>query len=943
MNQLRVRTEFHFGETFSPIARVVKRLKALGATAAGIVDIGTWGHVPWDTALRKEDIQPMFGVQISVVPQLDSEDRPAMWFLAGSQAGLSELYRFSSLAQRQSRRGNPRLSYEDVLMMSDQIIKFCGAVLDQPLLIEARAYVDFDPSSDLLNRKKAAMARSCGLRTVVVSDNNYTAIEDRQVYEIIGRQGRLSPQHLLSEAELRAELKEAVDFDLAKRNMSEIIERCAGIKLPKAPMIRVEGDLEALCRQGIASRGLSWEPQYELRLRRELDMIRQKDFESYFLVVADMTRYAKSKMLVGPSRGSAAGSLVCYLAGITEIDPIPTNLIFERFIDITRADLPDIDLDFTDSKRELVLKYLRDKYGKDNVTQIGTINTFQPRSALIAVAKQLRVPPWETAAVKDSIFERSSGDSRANFALLDTLEQTEPGRKLLEKFPAMKLSAHLEAHATHCGVHAGGILVCNEPIESFCTVSADGVAQIDKKDAEKLNLLKIDVLGLRTLGVLEDSGIKVDWHKLPLDDKAVFDLLNKGRFAGIFQFEGPSLQSVASQMQINTIDDIGHVTALARPGPMASGGTTSFLLRRAGKESFQTPHPAFDRFVRDTYGVVMYQEQVLRICKELGDMTWEDTTDLRKAMSKSYGKEFFDKYRDKFIIGADKQKVDRETAIKIWEMVNTMGSYVFNLAHSYSYAVMSYWTAWLKAHHPLEFAAATLRNAKDDESAIKLLREMMRENVPYEPFDPELSEANWSVKNGKLYGGLKGIKGIGESKAAKLLELRKQNGGRLPDKERATLLSAEKTFGDVFPTERRFGEYYINPAKFNFIEGTKVVRINEIRGESEFVYLGRLVGKDLRDHNEEIRVKRRNGKRQNGPTLFLDLDIEDDTGKVLTRIERFDFETMGRPIWEAAPIGSWWVVRGKRKLWGRADGGFKMIYVDRIRQLPDPFRKESNV
>jgi hypothetical protein len=268
-----------------------------------------------------------------------------------------------------------------------------------------------------------------------------------------------------------------------------------------------------------------------------------------------------------------------------------------------------------------------------------------------------------------------------------------------------------------------------------------------------------------------------------------------------------------------------------------------------------------------------------------------------------------------------------------------MGSWAFNYAHSYSYAVVSYWTAWLKAHHLLEFAAATLRNAKDDDSAIKLLRELTREGTGYVAFDPDASQINWCVRDGQLLGGFFGLKGIGESKARALIAERETNGGRLSEARRAELLALPNAFEDLFPTESRFGDYYVNPEKMGVRAGTNVVKVEEIAGEGEFVYIGKLVGKDLRDHNEEIRVKRRNGKRWGGPTLFLDLDIEDDTGKVLTRIERYDFEDIGRPIWEGAKEGTWWLVRAERKLWGRPDGGFKMVYVKKIQQLRDPKQK----
>jgi DNA polymerase III alpha subunit len=855
-----------------------------------------------------------------------------MWFLALSDSGLKELYRFASLAHRQGSRGHPRLTFADVRAMSNDIAKFAGAILDGPFLRDISAYLDLDPGMPIANRRKLAMADQLGLKLVMISDNAYAAPEDRVTYEMIGRGGKPTPQHLLSAPEMALGCGLS-NPTIALRNMEEIAERASKVKLPKAPIIRVDGDLEALARVNIPARfPAGWPAEYEQRLKYELDLIRSKDYESYFLMVADMVQYAKSQMLVGPSRGSAAGSLVCYLTRITEIDPIPVKLIFERFIDVTRKDLPDIDLDFVDVKRHLVLEYLQAKYGKANVAQIGTVSTYQPKSALIVVAKKLGIPPWETNSVKDSIFERSSGDSRANFALLDTLEQTEPGRKLLEKYPAMRLSANIEAHASHSGVHAAGILVCNEPIENYCTVTADGVAQLDKKDAEKLNLLKIDVLGLRTLGVLEDSGVSVDWYNLKFDDPEVFRVLNDHKFAGIFQFEGQALQSVCRQMTVGSLDDIGHITALARPGPMASGGTKDYLLRRAGKQDYRIP-PAMEKYVSETFGVVIYQEQVLKVCKELGDMSWPDVTKLRQAMSKSLGKEYFDQFRDKFVAGAKKNGLTEPVAVTIWEQVNTHGSWSFNLAHSYSYAVVSYWTAWLKAHHLLEFAAATLRNNKNDDRTITILREMTQEGISYVPFDPVKSEVNWCVKDGVLYGGFLGFKGIGESKARAFVEER-ANGG-LSEKSLQTLRESELMYEDLFPTKRRWGSFYTNPERHPALlrANTKVVEIKDIAGEGTFVYVGRLRGKDLRDHNEAVRVRRRDGKRFNGPTLFLDLDIEDDSGKILTRIERFEFEALGRKIWEEAKPNTWWLIKGERRLWGRPDGGFKMIYVDRIKQL----------
>lgn len=330
MIQLRLRTEYSFGQTFAPIGRVIARLKELGCKAAGIVDQGsTWGHVVWHEACIKAGIQPLLGVELVVA---DDDRLARMWFLAKNTTGLSELYQAASLAHRQpisTQRGSfPRLYRLDVLGLSENVLKFAGDVTDGPFLAEAGAIVDLNPSSKLLNTKKLRVADEQGLLLVSTSDNYFSEPGDRDVYELMSRGGlKPSPQFILPALEHQ---------DVAEM----VAEECLGLALPKAPMIRAEGSLEAVCRAGIKQRGITkkaWTKEYEERLQYELELIRSKDFESYFLIVADMCEYAKRNMLVGPSRGSAAGSLVCYTARITEIDPIPPKLYFERFLDVSRG------------------------------------------------------------------------------------------------------------------------------------------------------------------------------------------------------------------------------------------------------------------------------------------------------------------------------------------------------------------------------------------------------------------------------------------------------------------------------------------------------------------------------------------------------------------------------------------------------------------------------
>jgi len=375
-----------------------------------------------------------------------------------------------------------------------------------------------------------------------------------------------------------------------------------------------------------------WTEEYESRLTRELDMIESKAYESYFIVVAEMIDWAKQRMIVGPARGSSAGSLVCYLMGITEVDPLVHGLIFERFIDVNRDDLPDIDVDFNDQKRELVFEHLRELYGEANVARIGSVNRLKPRSVIAHVGKKLGVPHGAAFGVTNVLIEYSSGDSRYGKGLEDTLNNTQPGRDFMRRYPEADLMGELENHASHSGQHAAGIIVSNEPVTDYCTVR-NGIAHIDKKDAEKLNLLKIDALGLRTLGVIEDTGCVTaeELYALKLDDPEVLKIFDERKFSGLFQFEGAAQRRVSIQVPIDSFSKIDHVTALARPGPLGGGAANTYINRNAGQESVEYRHPSMEAYLSDTQGVVLYQEQVMRIVREIGDFSWEDTSTIRKG------------------------------------------------------------------------------------------------------------------------------------------------------------------------------------------------------------------------------------------------------------------------------------------------------------------------
>lgn len=921
MIQLRIRTEGSFGATFAPISRIIQRLKEIGCTAAGIVDQSTWLHVKFFEACKEAGIQPLLGVELVV-----SEDEfaiPKMWFLARNKEGLSELYRWSSRAhqnQLSTKRGAvPRLTQAEVGEMSDNIVRFAGDVTDGDFLASVNAVIDLNPSSRVLNMKKRAIAAEHGLQTVSTGDNAFCFPEDKEVYELISKGGlKPSPQFIL----------ETLDHQDAAK---EIADSCAGLEMPVAPMIRIEGDLLALCREGIEARVGArqievWTDEYEKRMLYELDLIKSKDFESYFLMVADLMTFAKKHMLVGPARGSSAGSLVCYLTRITEIDPIPPKLYFERFIDISRSDLPDIDTDFPDDKRHLVFEYAAEKYGQKNTAKIGTISLFKPKSALIQVCKSLNIPPQATAAVKVAMIERSSADSRANNCLEDTLTTTEPGRAFIKVYPQANRAALIEGHAQHTGVHAAGLLVCNDDITNYCTVDSNGIAHIEKGAAEKIGLLKVDVLGLRTLGILDDSGVPIDWYNMKFDDPAVYEIFNKRRLCAIFQFEGNALRAVSSDINFKDLNDIDAVTALARPGPFGGGVTEEYVKRKNGKQ-YAPIHPLIQEQLKETFGLPVYQEQTMAIVRNIGKFSWKDTSVIRKAMSKRMGKEFFDKHWDTFKEGAAEQGIGEAEAKATWDMINSMGAWAFNKAHSYSYAVISYWTAYLKAHHPLEFAAANLRSAKDEDSATELLREMAREGIQYKAFDIDLSDENWSVKNGMLIGGFMALKGFGESKAKKFVDAR--NSGKLTAKQRADIEKAENSFADIFPINTKYGDMYLNPGKHN-IMGV-VSHVEDIKEGAphghDVCFVAELIYKNARDINEEVNIKKRGGKIEDGPRDFLDLRLRDDTGTIGGRIGRKEYEAIGKELLENVPVGAILLVRAKQ--WN----GIKYAFIQKWKRL----------
>jgi len=789
-----------------------------------------------------------------------------------------------------------------------------------------------------------------GFDFIATSDNYYPRAEDKEIYRIVIKRSdtQTYPMYILDDEEWKNSVKKIVgdqinQIKIALANRNNAFAMCKA-EMKTATMLTPEKPqtLRQICIAGAKRLNIDLtNPIYAARLDRELNLIAEKNFEDYFYILSDMMTWAKQRMICGPARGSSAGSLVCLLLNITAIDPISYNLIFERFIDVTRKDLPDIDVDFSDAHRAEVFDYVERKYGKERVARLGTVGMFQPRSVLNIAGAALKIPKWRIEKVLDAQIERSSGDSRALQQLEDTLNDTTDGRKLLAEYPEVAIAAKIEGHPFNASQHAAGIVITQDPVAEYVAIDKrTNSAMCDKYDAEHLNLLKIDALGLtqlsifeRTLELIGEKPISGWLEKLPMNDPAAFKVLNKGHFSGIFQFMGGALKSLTKQFKVTHLEDMIAITALARPGPMATGGANSWVKRKTGREPIIYPHPMLEPYLKDTLGIVIYQEQVLTIGREIGELSWDDVTQLRKAMSKSLGEEYFNKWGDPFKAASIKKGIPKEVVDKFWKDLCGFGSWAFNRSHSVAYGIVSYYCCYLKAHYPVEFAAATLDAEKDPGRQIQLLRELHFEGIDYVPVDAEHSIDRWVPveRDGKkiLVGPLTAIKGIGPTSVKTIIAHR--NGGRdksLPPSMLKKLESAKTDIDTIFPVSDAIAK--IDLEALNIFSKPVPVSSVQCGVNGEFMVFAVITKIAPKDENEAVNIAKRNGKVLTGPTQALNMFVRDDTDEIFCKINRFAFEKLGQAVVNRGRTG-----KALYAIRGICPPSFRMISVNNIRYLGD--------
>ena len=526
---------------------------------------------------------------------------------------------------------------------------------------------------------------------------------------------------------------------------------------------------------------------YKARLEQELKIINQMGFPDYFLIVADFINWAKNHDIpVGPGRGSAAGSLVAYALRITDIDPKPYHLLFERFLNPERISMPDIDVDFCINGREDVINYVRDKYGKDNVAQIITFGSMLARAVIRDVGRGMGMPYGEV----DTIAKLIPNPVGKKVTLKDAQKQEPRLRELIEKDPRVKklfkVAMSLEGLTRHASTHAAGVVVTPEPLTNYLPLYVDPkshgqVTQFDMGYVEKIGLVKFDFLGLKTLTVI-DKTVKLirvknpefDLGLIPQDDEQTFQLLSCGETTGVFQLESSGMKEYLIKLKPSCFEDLIAMVALYRPGPLGSGMVDSFIKRKHGVEEFGYDFPELEPILKDTYGVIVYQEQVMQIAQVLGNYSLGSADLLRRAMGKKKPEEMA-KQKKNFLDGAKGNKLETKKAEAVFDQMEKFAEYGFNKSHSAAYAYIAYQTAYLKAHYPVEFMAALLtEDMENTEKVIKNINEIRNMGIAILPPDINASCRNFTVHEKDIRFGLGAVKGVGGAAVEAIVEAREE-------------------------------------------------------------------------------------------------------------------------------------------------------------------------
>jgi DNA polymerase-3 subunit alpha len=846
-------THLHLHTTYSmldgaiKISELMKQVKSLGMNAVAITDHGNmFGAIEFYKEAVKAELKPIIGSEFYVAPSRNKEEELEqiadggnyhLILLAKDEVGYRNLIKLSSRSFTEGFYRKPRIDYELLSQNSEGLICLTACLAGEVnrKILEGKEDKAFELAGKLNEifrkedfyleiqdhgipeQKKVAKAviefsKKLNIPLVLTNDAHFLNKEDREAQDILLRIGTQktideemrfgfnqnfyvkSPKEMY---ELFPEERSAFYNTLEITNKCNLNFKFGNPLLPNFDVPEgydVDSYMEKLVWDGIKVRYPEITPEIKERTEYELATIRKMHFAGYFLIVQDYINFAKrSGIPVGPGRGSAAGSIIAYALGITNVDPIRYKLLFERFLNPDRKDMPDIDTDFCVERREEVINYIKQKYGEDKVGQIITFSSLAAKNAIKDVARVFNVSFSEANEMTKAF------PNKLGISIQEALETSKDLKEVCEKSETYKkifqIAQKLEGNYRQPGRHAAGVVISPEALEivvPLSTVAEKGkegrsiVTQYDKNMLEAVGLIKMDILGLKNLTTIQHTldliekrrGIKLDIDKIPLDDPQTFAFLRKANVLGIFQLDSSSgIRDLFAKAQVQNFEEIAALLALYRPGPMGSGMLDDYLERKSGRKKIIYPHPSLEEILKETYGVVVYQEQVMGISRILGGFSVGDSDVLRKAMAKK-DKKKLPELKEKFIKGAVAKGHEARFATELFEQLEKFGEYGFNKSHSVAYAFVTYQTAYLKANYTIEYMTALL--ASDHGKTTDIVKYINNaKEMGIRVLNPDVQDSEVSFRildDSTIRFGLSSIKGLGESPSENIVRVRKKLG-----------------------------------------------------------------------------------------------------------------------------------------------------------------------
>jgi len=817
------------------------KAKELGMPAMAITDHGVmYGAIEFYKEAKNRDIKPIIGCECYVAPRT-LNDKEAhvdtkpyhLVLLAKNNAGYQNLMRLVTIAHIDGYYYKPRIDKDTLRKYSEGLIGMSACLNGEPsrkvvggdyekakaaaleyqeIFGKDHYYLELQDQPGVDEQIRAnegvkKIAAETGIGLVVTNDVHYVNKDDAEAQDILlcvqmgktvadeDRMKMTMDNSMRTFEDMSAafpDVPEAFENTVKIAEMCDVTIELGGILIPDYPVPKgfTEGTyLEKLVDEGIARRYGKKTPELTERLTYELGVIEKMGYEGYFLIVQDYVNWAKNQgIVVGPGRGSAAGSVVAYALGITDLEPMQFDLLFERFLNPDRISMPDIDMDFADDRRNEVIAYVTEKYGQDHVAQIITFGTMKARNAIRDVGRALGMAYGDVDRVAKMVPEV------LNIRLKDAITSGPELKKAYDEDPEVRhlieLAMKLEGVARHSSTHAAGVVISKDPLVQYTPLQKATKGdlatntQYEMHAIDELGLLKMDFLGLSNLTILKNTMriIKkvydedVDLYSLPIDDKKTFQLLSKGETTGVFQLESAGMKRYIKELKPTVFEDIIAMVALYRPGPMEN--IPDFIARKHGKKKIHYTHPLLESALANTYGVIVYQEQVMQVSKDMAGFTGGEADTLRKAMGKKIAS-LMKQMRVKFIAGSVANKVDKKVAEKVFDDFEKFSQYGFVKAHAACYAMISYWTAYLKAHFPDAFMAALMTSDYGNLDRITIeIDECQRMGIEVLPPDVNESFAEFGVvkDTGRIRFGLMAIKNVGMGPIEAILAARKEGG-----------------------------------------------------------------------------------------------------------------------------------------------------------------------